>query len=89
MPFVFVYSPSLLLVAQGFDMYIFFETLISAMIGIGLIGVSFAGYWLKTVPLFHRWYLGIISLLFIAPGIQSSMIGFFLVLPILFFQLKK
>jgi TRAP transporter 4TM/12TM fusion protein len=88
-PFVFVYSPSLLLVAQGFDLYIFFETLISAMIGIGLIGVSFAGYWLKTVPLFHRWYLGTVSLLFIAPGIQSSMIGLFLVLPILFFQVKK
>ena len=88
-PFVFVYSPSLLLVAQGFDLYIFFETLISAMIGIGLIGVSFAGYWLKTVPLFHRWYLGIVSLLFIAPGIQSSMIGLFLVLPVLFYQIKK
>ena len=88
-PFVFVYSPSLLLVAQGFDLYIFFETLISAMIGIGLIGVSFAGYWLKKVPLLHRWYLGIVSLLFIAPGIQSSMIGFFLVLPVLFFQIKK
>jgi TRAP transporter 4TM/12TM fusion protein len=88
-PFVFVYSPSLLLVAQGFDLYIFFETLISAMIGIGLIGISFAGYWLKTVPLFHRWYLGIVSLLFIAPGIQSSMIGFFLVLPVLFIQIKK
>jgi TRAP transporter 4TM/12TM fusion protein len=88
-PFVFVYSPSLLLVAQGFDLYIFFETLISAMIGIGLIGVSFAGHWLKTVPLLHRWYLGIVSLLFIAPGIQSSMIGFFLVLPVLFYQIKK
>jgi TRAP transporter 4TM/12TM fusion protein len=88
-PFVFVYSPSLLLVAQGFDLYIFFETLISAMIGIGLIGISFAGYWLKTVPLFQRWYLGIVSLLFIAPGIQSSMIGFFLVLPVLFIQIKK
>ena len=88
-PFVFVYSPSLLLVAQGFDLYIFFETLISAMIGIGLIGISFAGYWLKTVPLFYMWYLGIVSLLFIAPGIQSSMIGFFLVLPILYFQIKK
>ena len=39
MPFVFVYSPSLLLVAQGFNFYDFFVTLISAMIGIGLIGV--------------------------------------------------
>ena len=59
------------------------------LIAIVLIGVSFAGHWVKTVPLFHRWYLGIVSLLFIAPGIQSSMIGLFLVLPVLFFQIKK
>jgi TRAP transporter 4TM/12TM fusion protein len=88
-PFVFVYSPSLLLVAQGFDLYIFFETLISAMIGIALIGVSFAGYWFKTVTLFQRWYLGTVSLLFIAPGLESSLIGFFLILPIIFLQVKK
>ncbi len=44
--------------AQGFDMYIFFQTLISAMIGIGLLGVSFSGYLLKSVPIYQRWYLG-------------------------------
>ena len=88
-PFVFVYSPSLLLVAQGFDIYIFFQTLISAMIGIGLIGISFSGYWLKNVPLYQRWYLGVNSLFFIAPGIESSILGLFLISPILFLQLKK
>jgi TRAP-type uncharacterized transport system, fused permease components len=66
-PFVFVYSPSLLLVAQGFNFYDFFITLISAMIGIGLIGIGFTGYLFKPVSTFQRWYLGIISLLFIAP----------------------
>jgi len=88
-PFVFVYSPSLLLVAQGFDMYIFFQTLISAMIGIGLLGVSFSGYLLKSVPIYQRWYLGMNSLFFIAPGIESSILGLFLISPILFLQLKK
>ncbi len=88
-PFVFVYSPSLLLVAQGFDIYIFFQTLISAMIGIGLLGVSFSGYLLKSVPIYQRWYLGINSLFFIAPGIESSILGLFLISPILFLQLKK
>ena len=88
-PFVFVYSPSLLLVAQGFDIYIFFQTLISAMIGIGLIGISFSGYWLKNVPIYQRWYLGVNSLFFIAPGIQSSILGLFLISPVLFLQLKK
>ncbi len=88
-PFVFVYSPSLLLVAQGFDIYIFFQTLISAMIGIGLLGVSFSGYLLKSVPIYQRWYLGMNSLLFIAPGIESSILGLFLISPILFLQIKK
>ena len=88
-PFVFVYSPSLLLVAQGFDIYIFFQTLISAMIGIGLIGISFSGYCLKNVPIYQRWYLGVNSLFFIAPGIESSILGLFLVSPIFFLQLKK
>ena len=88
-PFVFVYSPSLLLVAQGFDIYIFFQTLISAMIGIGLIGISFSGYCLKSVPIYQRWYLGVNSLFFIAPGIQTSILGLFLISPVIFLQLKK
>ena len=88
-PFVFVYSPSLLLVAQGFDIYIFFQTLISAMIGIGLIGISFSGYWFKSVPIYQRWYLGVNSLFFIAPGIQTSILGLFLISPVIFLQLKK
>ncbi len=88
-PFVFVYSPSLLLVAQGFDIYIFFQTLISAMIGIGLIGISFSGYWFKSVSIYQRWYLGINSLFFIAPGLESSILGLFLISPVLFLQFKK
>ncbi len=88
-PFVFVYSPSLLLVAQGFNFYDFFVTLISAMIGIGLIGIGFTGYLFKRVSTFQRWYLGIVSLLFIAPGLSSSIIGLVLVLPIFILQLRK
>ncbi len=88
-PFVFVYSPSLLLVAQGFNFYDFFVTLVSAMIGIGLIGIGFTGYLFKSVTTFQRWYLGVISLLFIAPGLSSSIIGLVLVLPVFVLQLKK
>ena len=49
----------------------------------------------KSTRFFYKNYfllislLGIVSLLFIAPGIQSSTIGFFLVLPVLFIQIKK
>ena len=59
------------------------------MIGIGLIGVSFSGYWFKNVPIYQRWYLGVNSLFFIAPGIESSILGLFLISPILFLQFKK
>ena len=59
------------------------------MIGIGLIGIGFTGYLFKRVSAFQRWYLGIISLLFIAPGLSSSIIGLVLVLPIFILQLRK
>ena len=64
-------------------------TLVSAMIGIGLIGIGFTGYLFKSVTTFQRWYLGVISLLFIAPGLSSSIIGLVLVLPVFVFQIKK
>ena len=83
------YSPSLLLVAQGFNFYDFFVTLVSAMIGIGLIGIGFTGYLFKSVTTFQRWYLGVISLLFIAPGLSSSIIGLVLVLPVFVLQFRK
>ena len=59
------------------------------MIGIRLIGISFSGYFLKNVTIYQRWYLGVNSLFFIAPGIESSILGLFLIFPILFLQLKK
>ena len=59
------------------------------MIGIGLIGIGFTGYLFKRVSTLQRWYLGIISLLFIAPGLSSSIIGLVLVLPIFILQLRK
>ena len=59
------------------------------MIGIGLIGIGFTGYLFKSVSTFQRWYLGITSLLFIAPGLSSSIMGLVLVLPVFMLQLRK
>ena len=52
-------------------------------------GITHGGYLLKSVPIYQRWYLGINSLFFIAPGIESSILGLFLISPVLFLQLKK
>ena len=51
--------------------------------------MSFSGYWFKNVPIYQRWYLGVNSLFFIAPGIESSILGLFLISPIIFLQFKK
>ncbi len=88
-PFVFVYSPSLLLVADGFTWAAFAVTLLGAMIGIGLLGVAFSGYMLAILSRTQRWYIGLVSLLFIAPGLMTMAIGLLLVSPVFFLQLRQ
>ena len=87
-PFVFVYSPALLLVADGFTWMEFSITLLGAMLGIALLGAAFSGYLLAPLKSLERWYIAIISLLFVAPGLTTLLIGTALMLPILFLQWK-
>lgn len=87
-PFVFVYSPALLLVADGFTWWTFSVTLAGAMMGIGSLGVAFSGYFLTHMPKLQRWWVGIISFLFIAPGLATMGIGIVAMIPILLLQLR-
>ncbi len=88
-PFVFVYSPSLLLVADGFTWSAFAITLTGAMIGIGCIGAAFSGYIFATMRKAERWYVGLVGLLFVAPGLLTMGIGIVLLLPVLYLQWQK
>lgn len=85
-PFVFVYSPALLLVANGFTWAAFTVTLLGAMIGISLLGTAFSGYMLALMPTWQRWWVAIVALLFVAPGIKTSLAGLLLVSPVLALQ---
>lgn len=87
-PFVFVYSPALLLVADGFTWWVFTVTLVGAMMGIGAIGVAFSGYFLTHLPKLQRWWVGFASFLFIAPGLTTMGIGILAILPIFILQLR-
>lgn len=87
-PFVFVYSPALLLVADGFTWWAFSITLAGAMMGIGSLGVAFSGYFLTSLPQAQRWWVGIVSFLFIAPGLVTMGIGILAMLPIFILQLR-
>ena len=49
-PFVFVYSPSMLLVTKGFTWSEFFETTIGCAIGVVMLAVALTGYGLARMP---------------------------------------
>jgi len=88
-PFVFVYSPALLLVADGFTWWAFTVTLTGAMLGIGSLGVAFSGYFIAALKTWERWWIAIVSFLFIAPGLATMGIGIVLMLPIFMLQVQR
>ncbi len=88
-PFVFVYSPALLLVANGFTWWAFTVTLAGAMMGIASLGIAFSGYCLATLNTWERWWVALVSFLFIAPGLATMGVGIVLMLPIAISQLKR
>jgi len=88
-PFVFVYSPSLLLVADGFTWAAFSVTLVGAMLGIASLGVAFSGFLLTPLRAWERWWVGLASLLFIAPGLLTMGLAIILLSPILWLQIRR
>jgi|TARA_B110000971_G_C19687969_1_gene354107 TRAP-type uncharacterized transport system fused permease subunit len=88
-PFVFVYSPALLLVADGFTWWSFTVTLAGAMLGIASLGVAFSGFMMAPLKTWERWWVSLVSFLFIAPGLVTMCIGIILMIPILGLQMKR
>ncbi|MGB4009425.1 MAG: TRAP transporter permease [Zwartia sp.] len=80
-PFVFIFSPSLLLVLKGFTWSEFFVTLSGAMVGLVLLSASFSAYFLTHMKAWERWTFAAAALLFIAPGWESGLAGLVLALP--------
>ena len=87
-PFVFVYSPALLLVVDGFTWAAFTITLMGAMMGIASLGVAFSGYFIAPVAMVQRYWIALVALLFIAPGILTFAAGLVLLIPIAILQLR-
>lgn len=88
-PFVFVYSPALLLVANGFTWWAFTVTLVGAMLGIACLGVAFSGYFMAPLKKLERWWVALVSFLFIAPGLITMGIGLVLLVPIAVLQMRQ
>lgn len=74
-PFVFVFSPSLLIVTQGFTLPDFLLAFTGAVLGIVALSAAITNWLLGPLLLIERVLLPIAALLLIAPEIVSTVIG--------------
>jgi len=81
-PFVFVFSPSLLLVAHGFTLTDFVITFVGCVIGIVMLAAALSKYLLSELQRWEQALLGAAALLLVAPGIPSGLVGLVVASPV-------
>ena len=82
-PFVFVYSPAMLLVTKGFTWPEFFETTTGCLVGIVMLAAALTGYGLSAMKSWERLLLFVASVLVITPSRTLTIIGLLLSTPVL------
>jgi TRAP-type uncharacterized transport system fused permease subunit len=81
-PFVFVFSPSLLIVAKGFTPYDFAITFVGCILGITLLAAALSKWFLVEMSRVEQALCGVAALLLIAPGLTPTLIGAALAVPV-------
>ena len=75
-PFVFVYSPVMLIVAKpGFDWVDFVVTTGSCLAGIFFLGMAIAGYAFARLGVASRLLLALCAVMMISPNITATVLG--------------
>jgi len=82
-PFVFVFSPSLLIVAKGFTIEDFAVTFVGCLLGITLLAAALSRFFLVEMTRVEQTLCVIGALLMIAPGLAPTLVGLALALPML------
>lgn len=80
-PFVFVYSPAMLIVTKEFTWPAFLETVGGCVVGIVMLAVALTGYGLRPMPNWERWWLGAASILVITPSRTATLVGLAMAIP--------
>ena len=88
-PFVFVFSPSLLLVAKGFTVYDFIITFTGCVLGITLLAAALSKYLLVELKAWEQGLFVAAALLLIAPGLVVSLVGVTIAAPVVLNQLRE
>jgi TRAP-type uncharacterized transport system fused permease subunit len=82
-PFVFVFSPSLLLVARGFTFTDFVITFVGCVLGIVMLAAALSKYLWTELQRWEQALLGAAALLLVAPGVPSGLVGLAVASPVL------
>ena len=85
-PFVFVFSPSLLLVAKGFNWPDFWITFTGCIVGITVLAAALSKFFLVELKRWEQFLCVAAALLLIAPGLTMSLVGLAMCAPVLWRQ---
>jgi len=84
---VFVFSPSLLLVAKGFTLQDFAITFVGCILGIVVLAAALSRFMLVELRRWEQMLCLAAALLLIAPGLWVTIAGVVLVLPVVLRQM--
>jgi len=87
-PFVFVFSPSLILVAKGFTWADFAITFTGCVLGITFLAMAFSKFFLVEMKRWEQALCIAAALLMVAPSLTATLIGVGMVVPVLLRQIK-
>jgi TRAP-type uncharacterized transport system fused permease subunit len=82
-PFVFVFSPSLLLVAKGFTWYDFAVTFTGCIMGITLLAAGLSKFFLVEMRRWEQVVCVVAAILMVAPSLTATLIGVAMFIPVL------
>jgi TRAP-type uncharacterized transport system fused permease subunit len=85
-PFVFVFSPSLLIVAKGYTHYDFVVTFVGCVLGITLLAAALSKFLLVEMTRAEQALFAVAALLMIAPGLMPTLVGVLIALPVVLRQ---
>jgi TRAP transporter 4TM/12TM fusion protein len=88
-PFVFVFSPSLLLVAKGFTWESFIITFTGCVMGITLMAAALSKFLLVEMKRWEQLSCLFAALLMIAPSLTATLVGVAMVIPMLVNQWQR